>query len=175
VVEALRVVGLLELVVLDAWQREIIGPLRLLPADRPIRIVLDGLDQLSTGANISMHKAIDVLATDPAPGAVRLVLTARSDTPLPVRAKIPPLGEATDGALQRCLERRGGPLSFAQQLLKHAVWLEQRPRGRCDEVRADHFSTAPRWTHPRQIGFLTQCGCAMMSCNKEVADLNQAV
>jgi hypothetical protein len=113
---------------LDAWHREVIGPLRLLSADRPIRIVIDGLDQISTGANVSVHKAIDVLATDPALGAVRLVLTARSDTPLPVRAKIPPLGEAADGAIQQYLERREVPAKLCPTVVSRAKgnWLIAR-------------------------------------------------
>jgi hypothetical protein len=113
---------------LDAWQREIIGPLRLLPVDRPIRLVIDGLDQLSTGAHPSVHKAIDVLATDPTLGAVGLVLTARSDTPLSVRGKTLPLAETADDAIRLYLERRKVPVNLRPTVVSQARsnWLIAR-------------------------------------------------
>jgi hypothetical protein len=72
-----------EVIGLDVLEREVMGPLRCLRSDRAIRLVVDGLAQLPvTGISI-VHRALDLLASDPMLGFRRLVVTSRPDTSLP--------------------------------------------------------------------------------------------
>jgi hypothetical protein len=110
---------------LDAWQREVLGPLRLLPPDLPVRMVIDGLDQLSTGAGVAVYQALDALATDPALAGVRLLVTARPDTPQPAHGKTVALGRTDDGTIRLYLERRAVPAKAHDTVVSRAQgsWL----------------------------------------------------
>jgi tetratricopeptide (TPR) repeat protein len=140
---------------LDTWQREILGPLRLLPSDRPIRIAIDGLDQLSTGANVAVYHALDVLATDSALAAVRLLVTARSDTPLPAPAKTILLDKTDNSTIRRYLERRKIPANSHQAVVSRAEgsWLIARLLA--DQVTA-HPDSNPQDLPPDLVGIYDQ-------------------
>jgi hypothetical protein len=123
---------------LDSWQREVLGPLRMLRLDRSLRIVIDGLDQLSKGANVAVYQALSVLATDPAYQEVRLLVTARSDTPPPAQSKTLLLGRADDDTIRCYLERRQIPSNTHQAIVSRAQgsWLVSR-------LLADQVSVNP--------------------------------
>lgn len=64
-------------------ERELVGPLRFLPMDCELRLVIDGLDRLPIGASVSIRSALEQLATDTRLSNVRLLLTALPNTRLP--------------------------------------------------------------------------------------------
>ena len=95
-----------ELAELDALQREIIGPLRRLHGDRKVRVVVDGLDQLPPAAASLVQRGLDLLASDPLLGFVRLVVTSRAETSLPTGARKLTVGRADDEQIRAYLKRR---------------------------------------------------------------------
>jgi tetratricopeptide (TPR) repeat protein len=94
---------------LDPWERQILGPLRLVELDPPVRIVLDGLDQFPEQTATSIRDALSTLASEPTLGHVRLVLTVRSDFHLPSGTHQLTLDRIDDRYVERYLRRRGVP------------------------------------------------------------------
>ena len=117
-----------ELAQLDTLQREVLRPLQLLRADRPLRIVLDGLDSLLPGAVLPLSSVLEALATDPELAAVRLVVTCRPDTPLPAAPEKIEMDRTDDRSIALYLERRGTPLVFHESIVQKARgnWLIAR-------------------------------------------------
>ncbi|MGH8908212.1 MAG: tetratricopeptide repeat protein, partial [Egibacteraceae bacterium] len=113
---------------LDAFAREVIGPLGLLEPERPVRIVVDGLDQLSAEAAPGVLAALQALADDPDPRRVRLVVTARPDTPLPAEHHRQDLDHVRDIFVGRYLSRRQVPDSRRAAIIQRAAgnWLVAR-------------------------------------------------
>jgi hypothetical protein len=91
---------------LDALQKHVLRPLRCLAATGPIRLALDALDQAPGIAVDTIVRFLETLATDPALASLRVVVTARPDTPLPSSAKQLPLKRASDDALRAYFNRR---------------------------------------------------------------------
>ena len=91
---------------LDALQLDVIGPLRCLVGDRTIRVVIDGLDQLAGTVTSIVHRALDVLASDPMLAFVRLVVSSRPQTLLPAGADEFETAQADDGLIAAYLARR---------------------------------------------------------------------
>jgi NACHT domain len=116
-----------ELAWLGPLERELLGPLGLL-AGRPVRLAVDGLDQLPPEAAPGVHAALDRLATDPQLGHVKLVVTARPDGLLPHRAKILRLERVDREHLERYLRRRGVPEAVVPAISQRAEgsWLFAR-------------------------------------------------
>lgn len=92
---------------LDALQREVLGPLRLVGMDSPLRLVFDGLDQLALGTESAVYAALDALITDPALKGIRVVATSRPDTPSPDGFKDISIGAVADEFIAAYLARRG--------------------------------------------------------------------
>src|SRR5581483_11226972 len=67
----------------SAFERRLLAPLRRV-APTPVRIAIDGLDQLSTGTLGAMIPALEALARDDSLAHVRLVVTSLPDTRMPL-------------------------------------------------------------------------------------------
>lgn len=92
---------------LDALQREVLGPLRLVGMDSSLRLVFDGLDQLAVGTESTVYAALDALLTDPALKGIRVVATSRPDTPGLDGFKDIAIGAVADEFIAGYLVRRG--------------------------------------------------------------------
>jgi len=94
---------------LDTLEKQLLGPLKWLgrgvqPGEvADVRIVVDALDRLGTGAEGSVMAALDQLAEL---DFVRLILTARPDTRLPLKTSIYTLAPASGENIRKYLERR---------------------------------------------------------------------
>ncbi|MGH8901526.1 MAG: AAA family ATPase, partial [Egibacteraceae bacterium] len=113
---------------LDVFHQEVIGPIGQLEAERPVRIVVDGIDQLSAEAASGVLAALQTLARDPELRHVRLVVTARPDTALPARHHRQDVDHVEDVYIQRYLERRQVPPHMRSVVSKRAAgnWLVAR-------------------------------------------------
>jgi tetratricopeptide (TPR) repeat protein len=89
---------------LSTLDKQVIEPLRLFGPQAEVRIVVDGLDRLATGAGDAMMAAIDALTRLP---WVHLIVTARQDTLLPAGAVSYPLELASDEQVRLYLNERG--------------------------------------------------------------------
>jgi hypothetical protein len=96
-----------ELAGLDALRARVLGPLGHLP--RRVRLVVDGLDQLSATAHEPALAALDALTSDARLAHVSLLVSARTGTRLPHGAEEFPLGTATHDELSAYLTRRAVP------------------------------------------------------------------
>jgi AAA ATPase domain/Tetratricopeptide repeat len=71
---------------LNAFEQELIGPLRRLhqqePTGKPIRIVIDGIDQLPDDGRRALRQATGQLISESLP-RLRVIMTSRHDDPLP--------------------------------------------------------------------------------------------
>jgi hypothetical protein len=92
---------------LSTLEQQVVGPLRQLPAGRIVRLVVDGLDQLTTETTAVVGEALAVLTSDPELAHVRLIVTARPDIELPARTHILTADPAARVHLERYLSRRG--------------------------------------------------------------------
>ena len=113
---------------LDPWERRVLGPLRLLPSEQRVRIVVDGLDQFSDDALAAVQAALDTVADDPALSHMRLVVTARHDTALPHGVTRLILDRVDDEYVKRYMHDRGIPESSIDLLVERAAgnWLIAR-------------------------------------------------
>jgi len=113
---------------LDRLQREILSPLRLLGQNLQLRIVVDGLDRLSAGATLPAMSALKALATDVAFRTVQLLVTSRSDTPLPASPAKIQAGRTDDQSIVSYLERRGIASILHERIVRKAAgsWLIAR-------------------------------------------------
>ncbi|HMR03139.1 MAG TPA: tetratricopeptide repeat protein [Candidatus Competibacter phosphatis] len=116
---------------LDALQREVQGPLRLVGMDSPLRLVFDGLDQLAVGTESAVYAALDALVSDPALKGVRVVATSRPDTPSPDGFKEVFIGAVADEFITRYLAQRGLPPGHINQVVERTRgnWLIARLLG----------------------------------------------
>jgi tetratricopeptide (TPR) repeat protein len=118
-----------QLVRLDSLQRDVLGPLKALPANLSLRIVVDGLDRLSVGAKEPVRAALEVLAVDPALASVRLIVTSQLAAPLPGAPKLLEMGCTDDDSIRAYLARRGGISSALHERIVHKAagnWLIAR-------------------------------------------------
>ena len=118
-----------ELATLSSLEREVVGPLRWLPAERTVRLVVDGLDQLSAGTVSAVQSALNTLVgTNPGPPQIRLVVTSRPDTPLPGGADRVDMGRADDAHIRSHLKRRKLPEALQEPVVARADgnWLVAR-------------------------------------------------
>lgn len=83
-----------------------LGPLADLSTATPIRIIVDGLDQLPTATSEAVYDALDQLAKEPVFKHIRLIVTSRPDTPLPFNAQSINIELAQDEQVTRYLQRR---------------------------------------------------------------------
>ena len=94
---------------LDTLEKQLLGPLKWLGQQAQpdqvgdVRIVVDALDRLATGAQGSIMEALNQLEEL---DFVHLVVTARPDTRLPLQASIYVLALAPDENIRKYLERR---------------------------------------------------------------------
>lgn len=109
---------------LGTLEKQLVGPLiRLAPAE--VRLVVDALDRLATGARGSVMQALEALGEL---GFVRLVVTARPDTELPSVASSYGLGEAPEENVRQYLVRREVPHARCEEVVQAAQgsWLVAR-------------------------------------------------
>jgi hypothetical protein len=87
-------------------EKRLIGPLKWLAPETEIRVVVDALDCLSTGAREPVIAALEGLAALP---FMRLLVTSRPDTKLPQGASIYLLARAPAKSVQKYLMKREIP------------------------------------------------------------------
>ncbi|WP_157467196.1 tetratricopeptide repeat protein [Frankia sp. QA3] len=85
------------------------GPLRHLPGDDPVRLVVDGLDQLDDTVGEGVTAALVALATDPDSPRVHVVVTSREPGPDVPGGRGLAVDRPAAGPLARYLRRRGVP------------------------------------------------------------------
>ncbi|MDA2910926.1 tetratricopeptide repeat protein, partial [Nitrospiraceae bacterium AH_259_D15_M11_P09] len=117
-----------ELAKLNSLRQEVLMPLqRLFAKSTPgvIRLVLDGFDQLMPTAARTVVSALNELANHPDFHSVRLIITTRPDTAIPVASEHLVLGQADASSLQAYLDRRSVSPSLRKQILNTAKgnWL----------------------------------------------------
>jgi hypothetical protein len=117
-----------ELQKMDLMQRSVLAPLRRLPQTQLIRIGVDALDQLPDSASQGVYRALNSLTQDADLTHVRLVVSSRPDTNLPVGAEVQELDQASDDELMAYLDRRDVPFEYRQSILEQAEgsWLIAR-------------------------------------------------
>jgi hypothetical protein len=110
---------------LGTIEKQLIGPLKRLAPASEVRLVVDALDRLPTGAKGSVMEALDELSECV---FVRLVVTARPDTALPAQAEIHPLTPAPEEKVRQYLERRAAPPARSDEVVQAACgnWLVAR-------------------------------------------------
>jgi hypothetical protein len=110
---------------LGSLEKQVIEPLRLLTPQAEVRIVVDALDRLATGAGDAVMGALGALAGLP---FLRLIMTARPATSLPDEAVAYRLETAPDEQVRRYLQEREIPAVRSQELLATAKgnWLVVR-------------------------------------------------
>src|SRR5207253_654773 len=99
--------------------------LRRLAPSAEVRLVVDALDRLATGARRSVMDSLNELAELP---FLRLVVTARPDTALPKAASTYALTPATNEKVSQYLDRRGVVQARREEVTKAAKgnWLVAR-------------------------------------------------
>lgn len=117
---------------LDTLEKQLVGPLKCLagPEQQPtrvaqVRIVLDALDRLATGARGSVMETLDQLCQL---DFVRLVVTARPDTDLPRTVSSYALALAPDEKVRHYLEQRNVPEARKMEIVQASAgsWLVAR-------------------------------------------------
>jgi hypothetical protein len=110
---------------LNALQRKVIGPLRLLRPDGPVRLALDALDQAPEASSAAIVGFLETLATDPELSRVRVVVTTRPDTLVPTSAVVLSLERATDNDLSTYYTNRQVSAEHLAPAVRHAAgsWL----------------------------------------------------
>ncbi|SEK65570.1 tetratricopeptide repeat protein [Nitrosovibrio tenuis] len=114
---------------LDTLERQLLGPLTWL-ARQPgqvddVRVAVDALDRLATGARGSVMEMLNELGNL---NFVHLLVTARPDTDLPSQASSYVLGPAPDEKVQQYLEQRKIPRARQTEVMEAAggSWLVVR-------------------------------------------------
>ncbi len=142
---------------LDAFGREVVGPLGLLKTERPVRIVVDGIDQLPAEATPGVLTALEALAGDPE-RKVRVVVTARPDTPLPEGHRRQDVDRVAEVSVERYLGRRQVPGSRRAAIVERAAgnWLVARLLA--DLVGDVEAAELPATLHQAYRGELARAG-----------------
>lgn len=91
---------------LETIDRELLEPLRRCPVNQVVRIVVDALDRISTGAQGSLLSCLETFATRADLSHIRLVLTSRPDTTLPSGTRTLRMDVAGDASIEKYLARR---------------------------------------------------------------------
>jgi tetratricopeptide (TPR) repeat protein len=143
---------------LGSIEKQVIEPLRLLTPQAEVRIVVDALDRLATGAEDAVMGALDALAGLP---FLRLIVTARPATSLPDAAEAYLLEAAPDEQVRRYLQERAIPADRTQELLAMAKgnWLVVRVLADlvCDDREAG-LSSGQLALADAFAELLTRCG-----------------
>ena len=107
---------------------QLLGTLRLLADRQPVRLAVDGLDQLTPQAGLPIHAALASLVGDPHLAHVRLLVSARPDATLPPGAATLKLDRVNPEHLERYLHRRGVPAGLGVMVGRRAEgnWLVAR-------------------------------------------------
>jgi NACHT domain/Caspase domain/Tetratricopeptide repeat len=107
---------------------QLLGALRLLPTTRPVRLAVDGLDQLTLRTAPAIHAALRDLAGDARLAHVSLLVSARPDATLPPGAVTLELNRVDTEHLERYLRRRGVPAAMVSMVGQRAEgnWLVAR-------------------------------------------------
>jgi hypothetical protein len=157
---------------LGVLEREVVEPLKRLNPSAEVRLVLDGLDRVATGALGSVMAAIEELAEL---DFMRLLITARPDTALPRFASICPLPRAADEDVIQYLKRRGIPDTRLKQVADAAQgnWLVVkvladllRERGDVEIRAAGQLALGDAYE-----GLLIRCGAASDNAAQRVLEV----
>src|SRR6266851_4679823 len=109
---------------LDPFDRLVLGPLSLLRS-QPVRIVLDGLEQLrESNASDVVADAIRRIESDKDLSRVRLILTSRPGLPRMAEGELP-LADVTEATARNYLRVRGVPAALHEKIARLAAgrWL----------------------------------------------------
>jgi hypothetical protein len=93
----------------NSLQRMLLGPLHFVARDHPVRIIIDGLDQLSESVKEGVHEALNQLSEDDQWAHVRLVMTSRPGVKLPKGTFIYHMPPASDEEIGQYWTRRALP------------------------------------------------------------------
>ncbi len=157
---------------LGVLEREVVEPLKRLNPSAEVRLVLDGLDRVATGALGSVMAAIEELAEL---DFMRLLITARPDTALPQFASIYPLPRAADEDVIQYLKRRGIPDTRLKEVADAAQgnWLVVkvladllRERGDVEIRAAGQLALGDAYE-----GLLIRCGAASDNAAQRVLEV----
>jgi hypothetical protein len=109
---------------MDSAERLLLGPLGLLDRQMPVRIALDGLDQLSERSTSGVGALISRLTANVTP-PVHLLITARPGTAVPASAHRMDLRAAPEDALNRYLRQSDVPPVWHAEIVERAQgnWL----------------------------------------------------
>jgi AAA ATPase domain len=139
---------------LPALQRRVMGPLRLMKLGRPVRLVIDALDELPEATQQVLRRAVsDARAGgdgQPDSAGVRFVLTARPGAPALPGARPISVAAPADGVIGAYLLRRGIRDEHIALLVnkagrKLATRLPARRAGGAPRIRS---RPAARWPSP---------------------------
>ena len=110
---------------LEASERLLIGPLRLLQTGNLVTLVVDGLDQLGRSHEQTMLSVLETLADDKELGHVRLIVTCRPDTDIPATSQAMELADAAPETLIAYLQTREVMEEYHQAIIERAEgnWL----------------------------------------------------
>ncbi len=99
---------------LDTLQSDVLGPLSRLKGAEVVRILIDGLDQVPPDGADTIRSALDGLLAMP---HVRLIVTARPDTPQPAGLTRLPIGDIEGEYLRSYLTHRHVPETLRQAII----------------------------------------------------------
>jgi hypothetical protein len=110
---------------LDTLEKQLVEPLKRLASVTPVRLVVDALDRLATGARGSVMHALNELGQL---GFMRLLVTARQDTELPKAATSYALPKASEEQVRRYLAQRTVPQERQAEIVNAAQgsWIVAR-------------------------------------------------
>ncbi|MFH8737615.1 tetratricopeptide repeat protein [Streptomyces sp. NPDC017964] len=105
---------------LDALHQHVTGPLTLVAPPPAVRLVIDALDELPAATRSSLVHALTA-----ADAELRLVVTARPDSPRPPGSHILSTAQASDDTITAYLHARGVAEGHRPTLVRHASgnWL----------------------------------------------------
>lgn len=111
----------------DPLVRRVGGPLRLLDRPEPVRVVLDGVDQLPRDVVEELLVSTSRLVDDPGT-ALRVLLTVRPGVPLPRGVQPFPVRPATDAEIAHYLAERNVAAELRAEIVRRAEgrWLLAR-------------------------------------------------
>jgi hypothetical protein len=157
---------------LGALERQVVEPLKRLDPAGEVRLVLDGLDRVATGALGSIMAAIDELAQL---DFMRLLITARPDTVLPKAASIYSLPRVADEDVIQYLDRRGIPEIRRAEVARAAQgnWLVARVLADliCDREDVEIRAEGQLALGDAYEELLLRCGAAADSATQRVLEV----
>ena len=140
----------------DPLDRYLGLPLRQLEPEVPVRVVFDGVDQLTPDVVGELLGSVSRLTRDPTTGALRILMTVRPDVVLPPGIHDIEVGRAADEAIAAYLAERDITGSLGAEIVRYAAgnWLLARLCADIGGVGSDGPETLPNLyqRHIRALG-----------------------